>query len=86
MVTGKDHLLRDHPLFSPFAIADFSLRLLHEHKAAQDVQETMPLQDFLPEITRAVAARMLRIPRAASNPMARITSSIERQEVGLGPR
>ncbi|HEX7960573.1 MAG TPA: hypothetical protein VF493_11680, partial [Terriglobales bacterium] len=79
MVARKDHLfLRNDPV-SAFAVGSLVLAACDEHEVAEDVEEAVALQYFLPEVACAIARRVGRVSSPALH-LAGVASAIEREE------
>ena len=77
MIAGEDHGFVD----AAPGMAFFFL-LLDEHEVAEDVEEAVAFQHFLPEIAGAVARGVLRVASAALH-LAGVAASVEGEEAGV---
>ena len=65
MVAGEDHGLVDDAPSTALVVFALFLFLFDEHEVAEDVEEAVAFQHFLPEIAGAVARGVLRVASAA---------------------
>ena len=79
MVTREDHGLVDDAPSTALVVFALFLFLLDEHEMAEDVEEAVALQHFLPEIAGAVARGVLRVASAALH-LAWVAASVEGEE------
>jgi hypothetical protein len=66
-------------------LVHFFLLLFEKQEVAEDIEEALELEDFLPEVAGPVSGFALRISRAA-NDLPRIAPPVERQEMRFLPR
>ena len=82
VVAGEDQGLPGDPPRPALAVVRLLVLRLDEHEVAEDVEEALAFQHFLPEIAGAVSGRVLRIAGAAAH-LARMAAAVEGQEARL---
>src|SRR5438270_425021 len=79
VITRKDHRFLRHPAMAAPAIVHLLLLLLNKHKVAENIEETVELEHFLPKISRTIARFVLGVARPTDD-LPWMATAIERQE------
>ena len=82
MVAREDHFFSGHPLFAASSVIHLLFIFFDKDKVPKNVQKAVALQGFLPEVTAAVTAGVLRVARAALN-LPRLAAPVKRQKKGF---
>ena len=82
VIPREDHRLLRDPAVPAATVVRFLLLLFDEEEVSENVEEARELQHVLPEVARAIAGLVRRIPLAADD-LSRMAATVERQEERL---